>query len=164
MVQELVAVTPLSLSSSGCTASLHNIGGREQGYCTSVFPNTGTQTLPAMFSAVPNGHKLYSQGSVKCVPLAKVIQLFKSVASVLLSASTHKAFTREPVVALFGKTFLLAKLVQLLPSMKTENFCARFLRNTETGTQTEVQFNGVAGDIMGGHPPYRPLKTLLGDP
>ena len=106
MVQELVAVTPPGLSSSGCTASLHNIGGREQGYCTSVFPNTGTQTLPAMFSAVPNGHKLYSQGSVKCVPLAKVIQLFKSVASVLLSASTHKAFTREPVVALFGKISL----------------------------------------------------------
>ena len=126
MVQELVAVTPLSLSSSGCTASLHNIGGREQGYCTSVFPNTGTQTLPAMFSAVPNGHKLNSQGSVKCVPLAKVIQLFKSVASVLLSASTHKAFTREPVVALFGKTFLLAKLVQLLPSMKNRKLLRTF--------------------------------------
>ena len=163
MVQELVAVTPPGLSSSGCTASLHNIGGREQGYCTSVFPNTGTQTLPAMFSAVPNGHKLYSQGSVKCVPLAKVIQLFKSVASVLLSASTHKAFTREPVVALFGKTFW-QNWFSSCRAWKTENFCARFLRNTETGTQTEVQFNGVAGDIMGGHPPYRPLKTLLGDP
>ena len=102
--------------------------------------------------------------SVKCVPLVKVIQLFKSVASVLLSASTHKAFTREPVVALFDKTFLVPELVPLLPSMENRKLCARFLRNTETGTQTEVQFNGVAGDIMSGHPPYRPLKTLLGDP